>query len=264
MTAASPHLTRRAALLLLGSGAASACVAGRIGARPISLAEIVRRNTLARGGAAALDRVKAIAVDIEIIEGGQTLSGHYAANTDGLVRIDIYAGGENVYAEGVDRSGVWRWTGSGAAEPSKATGAANALTNGAENHLFGWHRFSERDHKLALMPPSTIDGITYEVVEVRYSTGHVSYFYIDPTSWLAVRRRDERAYHPDLDQTKKRVESRFFDFVQSDGLVTSRRSVDINLADGSVLSTNRTLARRINPQLSANYFDRNRRASPTW
>lgn len=260
----TPHfLKRRALLLALGITIASACVAQTASA-PLTLSEVVQRNTDARGGAAALDAAKAIAVDVEIVEGKQTLNGRYAANTDGMVRIDIYMGGKNVYAEGVDREGVWLWKGEGAAEPSKATGAANALTHGAENHLFGWHRFAERGHKLALMPSETIDGISYPVVEVRYSTGHVSYFYVDPNSWLAVRRRDERAYHPDVDPTKKRVESRFYDFEKSDGIVTSRRSIDVNLADGSTLSTNRTLARRVNPALGADYFDRSRRAPSDW
>jgi len=145
-----------------------------------------------------------------------------------------------------------------------ATGAANALTNGAENHLFGWHRFAQRGHRLALMPPQTLDGITYPVVEVRYSTGHISYFYVDPTSWQAVRRRDERAYHPDNDQTRQRVESRFFDFVAVDGVVASHRSADYDLGTGKLLSTNRTLARRINPPLAADYFDRNRKAPAAW
>jgi len=235
----------------------------RLGATPLSLNEVIRRNTRARGGAAALDRMHALAVDVEIVEGGQTLNGHYAANAAGLVRIDVYAGGKFAGAEGVDSKGVWNW-GRNGPEPSVATGAANALTNGAENHLFGWHRFAQRGHRLALMPPQTLDGITYPVVEVRYSTGHISYFYVDPTTWQAVRRRDERAYHPDNDQTKQRVESRFFDFVAVDGVVASHRSADYDLGTGKLLSTNRTLARRINPPLAADYFDRNRQAPATW
>ncbi|MEO5612605.1 MAG: hypothetical protein ABIT68_07595 [Sphingomicrobium sp.] len=256
-------MTRRAALFAVGS--AAACAPLRIAPAALTLDEVIRRNTRARGGAAALDRVRALQIDVEIVEGGQTLNGHYAANDAGMVRIDIYAGAKNVYAEGVDGVGVWRWTGgSKPAQPSTATGAANALTNGAENHLFGWHRFAGRGHKLALMPPQLIDGVAYPVVEVRYSTGHVSYFYVDPVSWQAVRRRDERAYHPDNDQTKQKVETRFSNFVAVEGVLAAHLGTDFDLATGKVLSTNRTLARRINPRLAADYFDRDRRAPPGW
>jgi hypothetical protein len=206
--------------------------------------------------------VHSLLVYVEIVEGGQTLGGPYAANTDGMVRVDVYAGGKLVGSEGVDKAGVWN-LGKNGPEPSLATGAANALTHGAENHLFGWHRFAERGHRLALMPAQVIEGVTYPVVEVRYSTGHVSYFYVDPVSWQAVRRRDERAYHPDNDQTKQQIESRFFDFVAVDGVVASHRSVDIDLATGKTLSSGRTLSRRINPPFVADYFDRNRRAPAT-
>jgi hypothetical protein len=253
-------VTRRSALLMLGAGVAAPLLA----APRVTLAEVVRRNTRARGGAAALDRMHSLAVDVEIVEKGQPIVGRYAANTSGDVRIDIYADGKNVYSEGVDRSGVWRWTGDGPAEPSKAVGAANALTNGAENHLFGWHRFPQRGHRMALMPPETIDGTPFQVVEVRYTTGQTSYFYVDPHSWQAVRRRDERAYHPDNDPTKQKVESRFYDFQRVAGVVASHRSTDVDLGTGQVLSTNRTLSRRVDPVLAADYFDRDRRAPGAW
>jgi hypothetical protein len=255
-------LDRRSVLALIGGTALAASIP-LPAAKPLTLAEVVRRNTRARGGAAPLDRMRSIGVDVEIVEGGQTLNGHYAANKAGLVRIDVYAAGKHVGSEGVDANGVWI-LGKNGPEPSVATGARNALTHGAENHLFGWNRFPQRGHKLALMPAETIDGTTYQVVEVRFSTGHVSYFYVDPVSWQAVRRRDERAYHPDVSQAKQRVESRFTDFRSVGGIVAAHRNEDYDIDRGKLLSTNRVLARRINPGLSADYFDRNRKAAPTW
>jgi hypothetical protein len=234
-----------------------------VGQAASTLELVVARNTAARGGAAALDRVRAVLIDVEIVEGGLILNGRYAANDKGLVRIDVYAAGKLVASEGVDSNGVWI-LGEDGPRPSVATGAANALTNGAQTHLFGWHRFPERGHVLSLMPPETLDGVTYAVVKVRLATGADSYNYVDPVTWSTVRRRDERAYHPDMDLTIKRVETRFSDFVSVDGVVAPHRNVDLNLADGSVLSTNRVLARRINPSLPADHFDRNRPAPATW
>ncbi len=254
------ELTRRVMLAAFGAWMAAGCVHApdRVAQRP-TLEEIVRRNTLARGGAAVLDRVRSIAVDVEIVEDGQTLNGHYAANTDGLVRIDVYAGGKLVASEGIDSKGVWI-LGKDGPRPSVAVGAANALKHGAENHLFGWHRFPERGHALALMPAATLDGVIYQVVEVRFSTGHVSYFYVDPVAWQAVRRRDERAYHPDVDQTRKRIESRAMDFQAVEGVVAAHRNEDYDLATGKLLASNRVLRRAINPHLPPGHFDRERRA----
>jgi hypothetical protein len=260
-------LTRRAMLgsTLALAGAAACARPHPVGpATRFTLAEVIRRNTLARGGAAALDRMHSMVAEVEVAEGGHIVGGPYAANKEGLVRVDIYVGGKNVYSEGVDKAGVWLWTGGPApAQPSVATGAANALTNGAEDKLFGWNRFASRGHKLALMPPALLDGITYQVVEVRYSTGQLSYFYVNPATWQAERRRDQRAYHPDMNQTKQRIESRYFDFAAVGGVVASRRSIDIDLDTGKTLSSGRTLARRINPNLAAGYFDRDTRAPAT-
>jgi hypothetical protein len=257
-------INRRAMVGTLLGGLAAACAPLGQGKRgPVGLTDIVRRNTRARGGAHALDRVRSIAVDVEIVEGGQTLNGRYAASTDGLVRIDVYAAGALVGAEGIDASGVWILAKDGP-KPSVATGAANALMHGAENHLFGWHRFPERGHKLTLMPTETLDGVAYAVVEVRYSTGFPSYFYVDPASWQAVRRRDERAYHPDISQARQRVESRSLDFRFVDGVVAPHRNEDYDIDTGKLLSVNRVLERRINPQLPPDHFDRHRRAPPSW
>lgn len=256
-------VSRRAMLASLAAGALAACAPKTLAATPpLSLAEIVRRNTAARGGAAALDAVHSIAVDVEIHEGGMVLTGRYAATDEGLVRIDLYADGKLAASEGIDAEGVWILTKEGP-KPSVATGAANALLHGAENHLFGWHRFAERGHKLALMPAETIDGTTYPVVEIKYATGHTSYFYVDPVSWQAVRRRDERAYHPDVSLNKKRVESRSLDFQSVAGVVTAHRHEDYDLATGKQLAFDRVLSRQPNPVLPADHFDRNRRAAAT-
>jgi len=226
-------------------------------ASSISLDRLIRNQTEARGGAAALDRVRSILIDVEIVEGGQTLRGRYAADASGLVRIDIKAGGNLVYSEGVDREGVWLWPRSESApRPSNASGAANALTNGAEVHLFGLHRFAERGHRLRLLPNESLDGTDYPVIEVLFSTGQTSRFYIDPASWLTSRRRDERAYHPDVSQSQKRIETRFSDFRAVEGVVAPHLNVDVDLDSGEVLATARTISRTINPALPDGVFER--------
>jgi len=245
---------------LLGGALAATLLPKRLPAQPPSsgLEALIARNTEARGGAAALDRVHACLIELDINERGQTIRGRYAAHEDGLVRIDIFVGGNLVYREGVDRAGVWQWPGDAAApSPSNADGAANALLHGAENHLFGLHRFRERGHQLRLMPSERIDSIEYPVIEIVYSTGHKSYFYVDPATWLFARRRDERAYHPDVDTTRQRVETRYLDYQAVDGVVAAHRNLDIDLDTGAVLSTNQVTRRTLNPVLlPTNLFDR--------
>jgi hypothetical protein len=203
-----------------------------------------------------------VSIDVEIDEGGQKLNGHYAATSNGLARIDVYAAGKSVFSEGLDADGGWFWNGK-EIKTSNAGGVA-ALRNGADNNALGWHRFEARGHKLTLMPQEMIDAISYPVVEILYTTGQRSYFYIDPKSWLVVRRRDERAYHPDVDPTKQRVETRFSNFERVAGVVAPHLDQDFDLATNKLLASHRVLARRVNPELSEGYFDRKRRAPPSW
>lgn len=257
----STAVARRTALVFLGGVAASACFAVRA-AKSLTVDEVLRRNTVARGGAAALDRVRLVSIDVEIDEGGQKLNGHYAATSDRLARIDVYADGKSVFSEGLDAEGGWFWNGK-EIKTSNAGGVA-ALRNGADNNALGWHRFEARGHEFSLMPEETIDGTAYPVVEILYTTGQRSYFYLDPQTWLAVRRRDERAYHPDVDSTKQRVETRFSNFEHVEGVVAPHLDQDFDLATNKLLASHRVLARRLNPELSEDYFDRHRRAPVGW
>jgi hypothetical protein len=257
------ELTRRSMIGLLGAVFASPSAGRSIAGSRSRLQDVVRRNTLARGGAAALDRVRTTALDVQIFDSGMTLTGRYAANVEGLVRMDVYSSGKLVGSEGIDADGVWI-LGPEGPRPSVATGAANALKHGAEDRLFGWHRFEERGHKLRLMPPIILSGVPHEVVEIRYSTGHTSFFYVDTSTWQATRRRDQRAYHPDVDSSSRRVETRMSDFEAVSHVMAAHRTEDFDLDSGSLLSINRVLSRRVNPRLPSDYFARQRRASETW
>jgi hypothetical protein len=221
------------------------------------IGEVIARNVDARGGRGALARIQQIAIELDLTERGQTVHGLYKADRRGLVRVDIYAGGVLVYSEGIDSAGVWNWP---ASEPapreSAATGAANALAHGADFHLYGLHGLAERGHTLTLMPADTVAGIPYHVIRVRFNTGHVSYFYVDSGTALVTRRRDERAYHPDVDSTKQRIESRFSEFAESGGALFADRTDDIDLASGAQLSTAQVRRREVNPGISTLVFSR--------
>lgn len=202
----------------------------------------------ARGGAAALDAVGACAFELDVSEGGAAYRLEYVAATSGLVRVDVFAGGELVYREGIDADGAWAWP-RGATEP-QASAAGDALRNGAENHLFGLHRFAERGHKLRLVDD--------DVIEVTYVTGHVSFFTIDPMTGLIVSRRDVRAYHPELDDRAQEIESRYSDFTTVAGVVAPHHSVDVDLQTGRELAVQQVIRRELNPELPDDTFSRAR------
>lgn len=238
----------------------NAACASAGGGGALSLDDIIARHVQARGGAAALDRVRTCAIDLEITEGGSTILGHYFASVERLARIDIVVDGQRVYSEGLDEDGVWLWPGDEPApRASVAEGAANALLHGVEGNVVGLHRFRARGSRLVLSPAETFDDVAYRVIECTYPTGHVTYFYIDPTSWMIARKRDQRAYHPDVSTTQQHVESRFSDFQTVDGVVAPHLNQDYNIDSGALLSTARVLARRLNPDLPEDLFSRSYR-----
>ncbi len=105
------------ALVMAGAGCKRA---------PLTLDEIVNRNTEATGGRRAIESVQAVAVDLHIVDPGFAVDGTYRAARPGKMRIDIRAGGETVYTEGFDGRHGWQWKGQGTEiveESARATAA---------------------------------------------------------------------------------------------------------------------------------------------
>src|SRR5687768_13137569 len=61
---------------------------------------LLRDHAAARGGAARIESMRNIALDLEIVEPGFTVDGRYAATRDGCMRIDVFAGGKHAISEG--------------------------------------------------------------------------------------------------------------------------------------------------------------------
>lgn len=246
----------------LSAGAAATLLPAALQAQAApALDEILARHTRARGGAAALDRVRSCLIEVDITERGQTIRGRYAAvggasPAEDRVRIDIFAGRRRVYAEGIDEAGVWLRSGDAPPQASVATGAANALLHGAEFNLFGVHRFAGRGHRVRRLPDEPIDGLRHPVIEVVYTTGHATCFFFDPASAMLVRRRDRRAYHPDASTAQQRVETIFSDFQSVEGVAAAHSNLDRDLLTGNVLATNQVVSRALNPALPDDYFAR--------
>lgn len=215
-----------------------------VGARPAFaersfLDHLIARNTAARGGAGRLNALHSIESIVRITEPGFSVIGRYLATAAGQVRIDVYVGEKRVFSEGVDEAGVWDWPATEAAPRAGSTKGKNALLHGIEYNLIGLDRMGKRGHRL-MIAPSTPE-LTLPAIQLKFSDGFECRLYIDTDSWQIVRRRDQRAYHVDLDSTEKHIESRYSDFRMTDGIVSPHHSQDVDIDSGKEVGRSDTL-----------------------
>jgi len=82
------------------------------------LESILEKNTEAHGGTGNFERIGNVRFQLAIREPGFKISGTYVATRDGNMRIDIEAGGQRVFSEGLYQNQAWQWTpGSGKERP---------------------------------------------------------------------------------------------------------------------------------------------------
>ena len=234
--------------------AALGACAGRVPADP--LAEIIARNTQARGGSEAIARAKAVRMRMRIVEPKYTLDGVYRATRDRRMRIDVYMGGTRVYSEGYDGRRAWELQADAVhAQDSSPAGAA-ALRHGLEypTNLWGLAEVGVRGNHLSYQGRELIDGISYQVLEFALADGFTTYFYVNPDTWLIERQRDQRALHPDAEASMKWIEQRFGDYRRVDGRQVAFRSEQHDLRSNTLLQTSTVTQVETNPVLTADEF----------
>lgn len=212
----------------------------------LSLAEVLDRQASARGGRAALDTLRTLDVRFLVIEPTFALEGRYRATRDGRVRVDVFAGDDTVYAEGIDAEGAWKQQGPDApVEPLAEAGAA-ALRHGIAFNLVPLHRFSEEGHELSYEGPERVDGRDYHVLRVVLRDGFEARLYVDPENWLVARRRDVRALHPDADTARGPLETLYRAFEEVCGVKRATRTFQVDLATGDTVQSTRVLDQSCN------------------
>jgi hypothetical protein len=256
------HIDRRSALGSLFAGAV-VCVlpaATAAAVQSLSLAQVVARHTRARGGAKRLDRVRAVSILPTITEKGSVLRAHYLCTDAPAWRIDIYADGRHVFSEGLDSAGPWLWP-VGDPKPHDAVADARKTgIQGIEFNLYGLHRFPSRGHSLFLEGRELIEGTNYYVVRVRMKDSYETHLYISPRSWMIERRRDFRAFHPDVDATKAYAEKVYSDFRTVDGIVSPLSEVQRNWKTGQIINSTTTNSISYNPAIEPGELDRSFKA----
>lgn len=224
-------------------------------AAPASLEELIARHTEAIGGREAVERVKAVQVELTIVEPQFKVEGVYRADRQQRMRIDIYADGKRVFTEAYDGRGAWQMGADGAKQSVSAMGAA-ALRNGVllPGKLFGLHEQQSIGNRLELLGRERVDDIHYHVIGVTTATSDHIRLYINPSNWLIERTRVRKALHPDVDPTVKWLETRFSDFRATAGVLRPYQSVEVDLESGAVVQSTSVKEIITNPALEPDLF----------
>jgi len=222
-----------------------------------SLDDVITRNTAATGGKSAIESIQSIQFRLHITDPGFEVDGIYRATRPGRMRIDVTAEGKHVFTEAFNGRRGWQWKGEGdiVDESPQATAA---LRHGVElpGKLFGLHELRTRGYELALLPPETIGGASYRVIQVKMSDGYNTSLYIDPISWLITRKRDFRPLHVNIDPRPTTIETAFSDFREIAGVRFAFASADTDLQTGKVLEKTQVNEVIVNPQIDPAIFDR--------
>ena len=204
--------------------------------RHTDLQELLTCNDEAVGGD-ALRAASRVDYDLDIAEPNSQTTAHYSATRAGEMRIDVYRDGERVYTEFLDSNGAWELPQDAPApRPASADGAA-ALRHGLEQpgHLWTLADMTRNGHAVSLEDGETIDGVDYRVVKVTLRDGFPIWYWIDEKTCLIARSRNFRAYHPDLDPTRRWTESVFEDYEEFDGIRKPRVTRDVDFATGTTV-----------------------------
>src|ERR1700730_7082996 len=128
---------------------------------PVTVEEVIERNTNAMGGRAAIEAIQTVEVSLHIGDPNFEVDGVYHAARPGRMRIDIMANGKRVLMERFDGEKGWQWNGK--EEKKEGVTPTAALRHGVElpGNLFGLHEMRERGHRIELAGRQKIDGVDY-------------------------------------------------------------------------------------------------------
>ena len=237
-----------ASLLLIGSLFVSC--------RPsdLDLDQVITRHAEARGGAAALEAVERVRVELHLTEADFEVDIVYQAMRPDQARVDVQMDGQTVFTEAYDGSVAWQQSGAGSPPSRNNAEGTAALRRGAIGNLHGLHELRALGHQLALLERTDIDGVRYYPVRVTYDDGHEEHFYIDPDTFLTARQRQVHALHPDVDLTEIWKEDQLSDYRNVDGVLHSFQETSLDLNTGDVVQRTEIRHIEINPPLDPTLF----------
>jgi hypothetical protein len=230
--------------------------------RNLTLDELVAAHTLARGGRNALDAVKNVECELEILELGFTpaitLTALYRVDRRGRMRIDVSQGGKVVFTEAFDGARGWQQAGADALAEYAKPQAEASLRHGPQLpvNLLSLHDLSSRGHHLELLGRETFDGIALHRVRITLDDAFATDYYLDPETMLIARSRDVSALHPDIDSKERPTETQWSDYRTVAGTKRSFRSRTIDLTSGKEIQTVTIRALRVNAAIDPDIYSK--------
>lgn len=210
-------------LLLLTSLAASGLT------QELSVETLLENHIAALGGVTAIESLNNLRIELSIVEPGFTVRGDYRAARDGRVRIDVFAGENRVFSEGIDAIGGWQQQGSGSAIEGMSEAGQAAMRAGVENNLMGLLHTAERGHTLRSLGSFVYEDIDYYRLQLIRADGFERHYFINPNTWLIDYTRETSALHPDIDPEEKPVESYYSDYQRVCAVMRSHQTQTLEL-----------------------------------
>jgi hypothetical protein len=225
--------------------ALSACSAGgpfADNASPLAL------HVQARGGAAAVRGIEAIALDLNLVEPKFALQATYLENRSNCMRIDVFDRGTYLQSEGVSSRGGWEIAAGAASASPQPPGGTETLLHGIDNpvRLIGLDEFPARGHQVTYAGRTTIDATTYDRFSVVYRDGYTADVYLDATTHLIAKMREQKPMHLATDPTKLTIETQFSDYRRVSGVMFPFFSREVNWQTGEELGHATVKSIRVN------------------
>lgn len=241
------------AALVVGLGL-SACGGTREPAMTIE--ELVRRHTEARGGRDAIEAIRNLEAKLRIVEPSFTAEGLWRVDRRGRMRIDVFMEGKRVFTEGYDGERGWQQPGGEAKGSPAAPDGSAALRHSGQlpTNILGLHEMPAHGHALEYAGQEEVEGVTYHVVVLTLDDGFATRYYLDPTNYLIARARVRKALHPDADPTKTTIETVWSEVREVAGVRFAFEVRDSELATGRLLSATTLLELKSNEPLDEQLF----------
>jgi len=221
----------------------------------ITLDELLRRHTEARGGQGAIEAIRSLEETLRIVEATHTAEGVWRVDRRGRMRVDVSMNGTRVFTEAFDGEKGWQQQGGdGPALLADAGAAALRHTGQMPTNILGLHEMAGRGHRLEYAGREEIGGVRYHVVVLTLDDGFVTRYYLDPETFLIARARVHEALHPDLDPTETTIETVWTDYREVEGARFAFQTSVTDLATGKRLQTTTVLELKPNLQVDDGLF----------
>jgi hypothetical protein len=214
---------------------------------------ILKAHTDARGGAAAIENINSIQLEMTVVEPEFTVTGAYVATRDGWMRVDIFADGVRVFTEALGPDGGWQMFGDGAVEDLSQDGAQK-LARGVASNIYGLHELGAHGYSLTLAGSATRNDNAFWEIEQTAPDGFSKHIFLDKRTHLVAREIKTSALHPDLDATEVRQETFHTDYRETAGVMFSEKSEKRNLDSGDIMQTVQITSRRVNKPVDPAQF----------